>query len=159
MLAQTADTSSIRAGMADTTKSDEPFQVFLLVLLALGMALAIGIGLGGTLLITFLTSLLVLTGIVSLALLIACLKRSVSAGMHLLVMLTAMVIGAAAGVAGLWLIQQLGSWQWSTTTILTTGIIAGMAGGWIISRFLRLMAQWALKKIGDRIGNDATREN
>ncbi|MFT3678103.1 MAG: hypothetical protein QM781_19580 [Chitinophagaceae bacterium] len=150
-LAQIVDSSAVRTDMADTTNSDEPFQTFLLILLALGMALAIGIGVAGTLLAIFLTSLLVLTGIMSIALLVACLKRSLSAGVHLLITLIAMVIGAVTGVLGLWLIQQFGSWQWNTIATLTTGIIAGMAGGWIISLLLRVMALRTLRRIGDKI--------
>ncbi|RYY15615.1 MAG: hypothetical protein EOO04_28330 [Chitinophagaceae bacterium] len=130
-IAQVSDSTYI-VGSASAYKPDDDFNLFLLFFAIAVISFMCGvaiIGAGFAVFMLTVAAALIGTGVLSIAIVVGLIKRSLSSTVKILLYLTCSLTGAVAGVFGFWLMEILFHLQLSPLAALLGGLTAGLLGG------------------------------
>jgi hypothetical protein len=158
-LGQISDSSSIAANAPAYVQDDE-FNIFLIFFGLAIISFSIGVAIIGAGLAVFLLTLaaaLIGTGVLSVAIVVGLIKKSLSATLKTLLYLTCSLIGAVAGIFGFWTMAMVFHLQLNSVSGLLGGLLAGVLGGLLWARMSVFILGKAKKYFEDLLVADGTK--
>ena len=127
------DSSNNSITTEEKIESDEPMQLFLLVILLVVLFVALGIGITLTILTLSIIFGLAVFGILSTSIIVGIYKKSLEKGFKTLIILSSTIFGILLSLVLFWFQNKIQHW-WSMQTALISGFIFGALSGFIVGK-------------------------
>ncbi len=136
------DSSNNTITTEEKFKSDEPMDLFLLIVLFIIFCVAIGIGVTLTFLALSIVFGLVAFGVLSTSIIVGLNKKSFEKGFKTLIILSSTIFGILLSLVLFWFQNKIQHW-WSMQTALISGFIFGALSGFLVGK----LAVYILKRM------------